>query len=150
MNKYLTLGFLLVISTMALKAQGIYSQENLEKVSAKDLSLYLTKAQKTKKTGGVLLIAAPVSAALGISLWVNAWRGGSESALYAGTGLIFASLVSTFVGIPVRITGATRVNKISKVLNEKKNATIIDFSPCSIYNFQTQNIQPGVKLRIRF
>jgi hypothetical protein len=150
MIKYLSIVFFLAISTITTQAQGLYSQENLEKVSTKDLSLYLNKAQKVKKAGGVLLIAAPVSATLGILLWTNAWRGGSENEFYLGTGLIITSLVSTVTGIPVRITGASRVKKLSMVLNTRQGATIMNINPCSIYNSQTRNIQPGIKLRIIF
>jgi hypothetical protein len=150
MIKNLLLGVLITISTIAVKAQGIYSQENLEKASAKDLSLYLTKAQKVKKTGGVMLIASPVSAALGVLLWANAWRGGSEGEAYLGTGLIFASLDSAVIGIPVRITGASRVRKVSMILNNKQGTAIVDFKACPIYNFQTQQLQPGIKLGVRF
>ncbi len=150
MIKILVVGFLFAISAIATQAQRIYSQESLGKFSAEDLSIYLTKAQKLKKTGGILLIAAPVSATIGIKLWSDAWSGGSEGQRDLGTGLIFASLLSTVIGIPALITGSSRVKKVSGVLNTKQYSTMIDFGPCTNYNFQTLNNQPGVRLRIRF
>jgi hypothetical protein len=150
MIKKLSIGFLLAIFTIATQAQDLYSQENLGKFSTEDLSVYLTKAKKLKKTGGILLIAAPISATIGILFWADAWSGGSEGELSLGTGLMLASSASILVGIPVRITGSSRVRKIVKVLKAKQYSAMIDFVPCGIYNFQTQNNQPGIKLRIRF
>lgn len=131
-------------------SQGLYSKENLKQSTPVELDLYLAKAKKLKKTGGVLLIAAPVSFTTGIILASHAWNGGTQGEWQVGATLILASFGATLAGIPVYITGSSRVKKISNVWNSKFNAVSIGFAPCNLYNYQTQNIQPGISLRIRF
>ncbi len=78
--------FLLFLFITASFSQELYSKENLEKASSQDLFLYLTKAQKLRKAGGVLLIAAPISATTGVLLSKHAWSGGTQGEWVVGAG----------------------------------------------------------------
>jgi hypothetical protein len=78
MKKIIVTSLLFFLFIAVSFSQGLYSRENLEKASSQDLNLYLTKAGKLKKTGGILLISAPISGIIGAVLWSNAWSGGSE------------------------------------------------------------------------
>jgi hypothetical protein len=76
--------------------------------------------------------------------------GGTESTWRAGLGLVIASLGFAAVGIPTFVIGSSRVKEVTNLLIPKYNTALIDFFPCSHFNYQTENIQPGIKLRIRF
>lgn len=150
MKEYIVTGLLTVLFTLAGQSQIINSQQNLEQISAHELFNYLTAAQKLEATGGVLLIAVPVSAITGLALASISQRGGSEVTWKAGLGMIIASAGFAAVGIPTFITGSSRVKKVTKVLSSKYTTARIDLFPGTLYNYQTQNIQPGITFRIRF
>jgi hypothetical protein len=142
----LSVALLIIVFSMTCQAQGLYSKKNLEQTSDEDLSLYLTKAQKLKRTGGVITIAGSSTMLAGFLLMLD-----GETASYIGIYMSFVGLGGvTAIGLPVLATGSSRVKKISKVWNAKHKSSWIDLAPCGFYNYQTQNIQPGVSLRIRF
>jgi hypothetical protein len=146
MKKCFISGMLIVLFTLDGQAQGLYSRQNLEQTSNEDLSLYLMKAQKLKKTGGVITIAGASTVISGFLLMFD-----GETASYIGIYMSFFGLGGvTAIGIPILATGSSRVMRISKVWNAKNNAMWIDLAPCGLYNYQAQNIRPGIKLRIRF
>lgn len=136
---------LIVVFAMTSQGQGLYSKQNLEKASIEDLSLSLTKAQKLKKTGGVISILGSSAVLAGILLMAA-----GESTAYFGFGMFFGGVGCTAIGIPILAAGSSRVKKTSKVWNDKYNAVWMELVPCSLYNYQTQNIQTGISLRIRF
>ena len=150
MKKLSATALLIILLAMAGHAQNRYSEKNLKLATQEDLNLYMDKAKSQKKAGGILLIAAPVSAATGILLSSVSLNGGSESEWKLGLGLIFASMGAMVVGIPLRITGSSRVKKVSRVWNERYNTALINLAPYGGYNLQTHTIQPGISLRIRF
>lgn len=150
MKKILVTLFLFFLYISASFSQDLYSKENLEKASSEDLFFYLTKAQKLERTGGILLIAVPVSAVSGIVLANNSYGGGTAGAWSAGLGLVIASLGFTVVGIPTFAVGTSRVKKVTNLLRPKYNTAIIDFFPGCQYSYHTQNVQPGITFRIRF
>lgn len=145
MKKFSVTVFLFFLFISTLFSQGLYSKENLEKASLEELDLYLTKAQKLKKTGGFISIAGSSTAIVGIILMAS-----GENTAYVGYPLSFIGLGATVIGIPILATGSSRVKKVSKIWNTKYNMVVMDLVPCSIYNYQTQNIQPVIKVRIRF
>ena len=61
-----------------------------------------------------------------------------------------AGLGVTAVGIPMKITGKKRVERINAVKNTAFNDIRINLQPCAQYNLATQNYQPGLTLNIRF
>jgi hypothetical protein len=136
---------LIIVFAITCSGQGLYSKQNLEKASKENLTLYLTKAENLKKAGGVMTIAGSSSTIVGVILMAI-----GESTAYVGFYMTFAGLGSTVIGIPILATGSSRVKKISKAWNTKYNAAMINLVPCGIYNYQTQNIKPGVSLRIKF
>lgn len=150
MKNILVAGLLIYISTLAGQSQELYSQKNLEQASGEDLFLYLKKAQKLERTGGILLIAVPVTAITGVVLASVSQQGGTESTWRAGLGLVMGSLGFAAVGIPTFAIGASRVKKVTNLLSPKFSTALIDFFPSSQYDYQSHNIQPGITLRIRF
>jgi hypothetical protein len=56
----------------------------------------------------------------------------------------------TTIGLPILITGSSRVKKVSEILNSKHNMARVDLVPCTLCNYQTQHVQPGISLRIKF
>ena len=156
MKKILAIGLIIIMTAFASNAQNIYSKQNLEKVSQEDLNLYLNKAKKTRKTGTIMTIVGPIAFVGGGALSWDAfggndpYGGGSEAELATGVILMLGGMVSTVVGLPLLITGSSRVKKINRIKNTKFNGVTMEFTPCNFYNYQAQNHQLGLTLRMRF
>ena len=151
MKKITFISLLLFLFAFAGQSQKIYSVENLEQASQEDLNIYLEKSQKLKKTGGFLSIAGPSSFITGAVLfsagWNNEW---DEDIMYVLYFMALGGIGATIVGLPILITGSSRVKKINTIKNTAYDGIKIDLKPCAQYNLATHNYQPGVTLRIRF
>ena len=150
MKKKLTIGLFLILLAFTCQAQRIYSKENLTKASSEDLNLYYEKAKKIKKTGGVLTVAGPLSAITAALLIGPIYSGGSGFLWMMDVGLFFAGIGATVIGIPTLITGHSRVKNIEAIKYAMNDGFKIDIVPSGIYNYASQNYQPGITLRIRF
>ncbi len=150
MKTILTIGILFVLFAFTCQAQRIHSKENLEKTSTEDLFLYLEKAKKLKKTGGVLSVAGPLSAITAALLIGPAYRSGAGLLWMLDIGVFFAGIGATVIGIPILITGSSRVKKSEAIIYAINDGIRIDLAPSGIYNYATQNYQPGITLRISF
>ena len=146
MKKYLTVVLFLIMLAITCQAQRIYSKENLEKVSSEDLNLYYGKAKKMKKTGNIITLTGSCTAVTGIVLIAL----NSESTAYFGLYMLMAGIGTTVIGIPILITGSTRVKNIEAIKYAHNDGVKIDLAPSGIYNYASQNYQPGITLRIRF
>ena len=124
-----------------------YSIENIQNASLKDLELYLVKAQKLKKTGGILSIVGPVTAITGTLLVSNM---NTSSSFGLGLIMFLGGIGVTVVGLPILITGSSRVKRINNIKSTAYNGLRIDLVPGNQYNYMTQNHQPGISLRISF
>ena len=129
-----------------------YSKQNLEKASLKELDYCLIRAKKLKKTGVILSVGGPVSAVTGLLMFNASWAGNFGGSGTAGLGLIMflGGTGVTVVGLPILITGSSRVKKINDAKSITFNDIQMDLAPCSIYNYASQNYQSGIALRIRF
>lgn len=129
-----------------------YTPQNMQSSSLEELELYLIKAKKIKKNGAVLSIAGPLSAAIGFWMFSASWSGSFGNGFTAGLGsvLFLVGSGATIVGIPILLTGSSRVKKIERIKNSKNTGIFIELTPCSFQNNLVQNYQPGVTLRIRF
>ena len=143
----LLLTFVLVLSA---RAQGKYSIESLEQLPRENLNVYLEKSKKMKKTGTVLSIAGPVTAVSGFLLAVSAYGGGTENQFGAGMAMMAIGPVATVVGIPLLITGSSRVKRINNLTGSSFKGVSVDLAPDLIYNYQAHSQQPGITLRVRF
>lgn len=150
MKKKLTIGLFLIMLAFTCQAQKIYSKEKLVKASTEDLNFYLEKAQKLKKTGGTLSIAGPVIFISGYGLASAAWSGGTQALWAIGYGMLIAGPIVTLVGLPMLIIGSSRIKNINDIKSTAFNCIKMDLAPSGIYNYATQNYQPGITLRIRF
>jgi len=105
------------------------------------------KSPKTKKTGAIISLTGASTVILGIAL-ISTNR---EAAGYMGLGIGVTGIGITLVGLPILATGSSRIKKVSKAFNARyNNIGQVHLVPCSIYNYQTRNIQPGIALRINF
>lgn len=119
---------------------------SLEKASLDELNFYHTKAKRTKKTGAIITILGSGTILTGMALIST----NKEAIGYAGFGMTIIGLGITVVGLPVLITGSSRVKSINKIKNSNYSGVTMELEPCSFYNLQAQNYQPGVTLRIKF
>ena len=126
--------------------------ENLEKASQEELDMYMNKALKLQKTGktfniiGISCLGTAVgSIILGATTNFDDWGviGICMITIPAGG----ASLAT---GIPMNLTGKSRVERINSIRSTAIHNVNIDVQPCVQYNLATQNYQPGMALRIRF
>ena len=131
-------------------AQGKYSTQRLEQLSREDLGLYLEKAQKQKKAGVILSIAGPVTAVAGILLAGYAYGGGTAGQFSAGLFMMGIGPVATVVGLPLLITGSTRVKRINGMSSGSFHGVSMELAPSVIYDYKANNPHPGATLRIRF
>jgi len=150
MKKISGIGFLFILFSFAGYAQKTYSRQNLGQASHKDLDLYLRKAVKLKKAGLILTIAGPASFVTGTLIAGYSSMGGTEGAYKFGLGMVFTGIGVTAAGIPILITGLTRVKKVRDAKAASKGIASMDLIPVTLYNYETQNFQSGIKLRIRF
>jgi len=139
----------IVLLAFTGNAQGVYSKESLAKDSLTVLNFHLEKAHKLKKTGVILSIAGPVGFMIGTVIAVASYAGGTEGGFIAGSFLVVGGIITTAVGIPILITGSTRVNKVKTAINNHQGASL-NLAPAFVYNNINQSLYPGVKLSFRF
>jgi hypothetical protein len=150
MKKTGLIGFLIILFSLTSHAQGLYSKQNLSKASEKDLELYLEKALKTTRTGALFSVAGSASFVTGILVAGIRSSGGSEETYRFGLGLAFAGFCSSVIGLPILISGTARIKKVTDAKNALKVTTSVNLGPSTFYNYETQNFQPGIRLRIVF
>lgn len=144
MKKLSIAGLLLLFLVISSEAQNVYSVQNLEQASMEDLQLYLGKAQRVKKTGAILSIAGPASALTGIAL-----LSGGEKNFPPGFAMLLAGTGVTLVGIPILATGAVRVNKVNRAIDNRQAVRLI-LSPGSLYNYREGAPVPGLSICMKF
>jgi len=149
MKKILFIGLFFILFAFICQAQSVYSKQNLEKASQEDLNLYLRKAKKTRTAGAVLSITGPLMVVSGYAIANYAWET-NETLWGTGVVLIFTGYITTLVGLPVLITGSTRVKRIKEIKNTAFNGVRMDLAPCNFYSYQTHKHQLGVTLRVSF
>jgi hypothetical protein len=141
-------------SIIAGPVQPVYPKKFPNKVTLKnapneDLDLYLVKAKKTKKKGTVMSIAGPLVATAGGLLAAASFTlSGDDGGFVFGSLLFVAGIGTTIVGIPILITGSSRVKTINEI--KKSRGMTMEFIPGGYYNQLAQNYQPGATFRIRF
>lgn len=150
MKKISATGFLIILISLSGYSQGTYSKQKLEKASQEDLDLYLGKALKLKKAGSILTIAGPASFLTGVVFAGASMAGGTEGMYKFGLGMVFAGMGATAAGIPILITGSTRVKKVKKAMSKSGGIASINMIPCGLLNFESQKFQPGIRLKIMF
>jgi len=129
-----------------------YTLQNVRSASLEELEFYLAKAIKIKKSGAALSIGGSLSAAAGFWIFRASWSGNSGNAFTAGLGglTFLAGAVVTIIGVPVLITGSSRVKKIEGIINSKNTGMFIELAPYCFHNYNVQPNHSGVTLRIRF
>jgi hypothetical protein len=95
-----------------------YSKKNLAGSSLQDLNIQLIKAKNLKNTGTVLLILGPAVSIAGIAV---AYRN-----LDSGAFLFAAGFVTTVVGIPIALTGSSRVVNIEDAIILKDRDSLVN------------------------
>lgn len=116
---------LLCFSLLAVQAQSKYALENLESLSQEELDIYLNKALKLQKTGKIFTSVGGSMVAVGLMTAVTA---GFTSNDLNGLGIMALGAVTTasgvgivLIGIPVKVTGKKRVERISTIRNTAIN-----------------------------
>lgn len=153
MKKILFIGALCILFEFTAQGQNLYSMQNLQQSSPENLRTYLTFAKKQKKTGGTLMTTGAITAVGGIVLASAAydddeWIGINTGSIIGGW-MFLLGTGTAIVGLPIRITGSTRIKKINSIINNSSGASL-EIAPCGLQNSLTQNIQPGIRLRMRF
>ena len=145
---------MLSFSVFAAQAQFDYSGEHLKMLSQEELDDYMNMALKLQRTGrvvnivGVSILGGTVLTIAGVALTASGdWALGAVVIAFFG-GL--AGVGTLAVGIPLNLTGKSRVNRINALNNTAFNKANIGIHPCTQYNFMTQSYQPGIAVKISF
>jgi len=141
--KKISIGIILFCFVITCHAQSLYSKKNLENTSQEDLNQYLKQAKGLRTAGIILTAIGPVTYGTIMMLANN----GSDMSLDTAGLLLALGTISTLAGIPILITGSSRVNRIKNALSNKVS---VDLSPCIFQNNLALTHQTGVTLRIRF
>lgn len=121
MKKVIFSGFIVVVFTLGVQAQGLYSKKNLARSLSEKLDINLQKVQKVKKTGAIISIVGTSSMFVGTGLILT----NREVAGYAGIYMFMAGTLVDLVGLPILFTGSSRVKRINDI---KKTALGISYS----------------------
>lgn len=126
-----------------------YTLENLQNASGEELEYYRYKAVKLQKTGRTLNIVG--ASTFGVSTICalatsEAWGLGALIFTYPA----LAGLGTVLVGLPINLTGKTRVEQINMATNSAFNDISIDIQPSFKYDQISQNYQTGITLNISF
>ena len=149
MKKISIIGLFFILLAYTGNAQGVYSKQSLAKDSLEVLNLHLEKAHKLKKTGVIMSIAGPVGFIAGTAVAVASYAGGTEGGFVAGSLLLVGGLITTAVGLPILITGSTRVKRVKTAINNHQAASL-NLAPVFVYNNKDQSLYPALKLNFRF
>lgn len=146
-------------SIIAEPVQPDYSKNfpdkmTLNNASKKELDFYLAKAYKTKKIGKIMSITGPLVAIVGgivtaanINYNIFSEDVTGDGFVY-GTVLFLTGLGTTIVGLPILITGSSRIKNINEI--KRSRGITMELLPAGFYNFQANSYQPRATLRIRF
>lgn len=148
-------------SIIAEPLQPVYPKNfpdkmTLNNASNKELDFYLAKANKTKKIGKIMSISGPLALTAGAIMAAASINfmpldedfGTTDSGYEYGTALFLTGLGVTIVGLPILITGSSRIKSINKI--KYSRGITLEFIPSGNYNYQAQNYQPGITLKIGF
>ena len=129
-----------------------YSIEILETLSLEELNTKLSKSLKMRKAGAVLSISAPVSFGSGLWLFVGSWGGDFGGAFTAGLGfiMVLASPVLLVTGLPVLLTGVSRVNRINGVILKKYPDISFHLGMGTQWVYATNSYSPALTLKVNF
>ena len=143
---------LLFLVNLTSHAQKEYSLENLEKASQEEIDVYLSKALKLQKSGktttkvGVSTFGVSILGIIALNVFIE--DPGMVPLIFIPPAL--AGLGTTAVGIPIKIAGKKRVERINSVRGTAFFDAIIELKPCVHYNLAAQKYQPGITFRIIF
>jgi hypothetical protein len=146
MKKSIFLFLLFLLFHMTSFSQKIYSEENLRQASMEELNVYLKTSQKLKRTGTIMTVAGPATLIAGSIAYSKAMDDGAMYGSDVGGYLIVAGFVTTVIGVPVLLTGSSRVKRITRVMEAR--SVSFEIAPCSFQN--SNNTQPGIALRVKF
>jgi len=145
-------GLLIVLSvliTVNTVAQKVYSEENLNKASDLELDSYLQKALKLKRTGVILSVSGPGIVLTGL-FTAGYGYANSDFLFIAGIIMMWTGAAATLVGIPIWITGSTRVKNVKKAMKSALQSKIINISPRLLHNAYSNTYHAGIGLNFSF
>jgi hypothetical protein len=139
-------GFLTTVAAIPIVLTGSGRESAIEhEIVTRDkdsiINIQLNKLTVLRETGLFLTIVGPIALATAVFLDIN--NNSAANPIY------IAGAISTGVGVPLLIVGSKRVNKIVGGLRTH-DAASLNFSPAFVYDNKTQNLYPGVTLRVRF
>lgn len=119
-------------------------KQYLTNASPDELNFYMARAKKVKKTGGVITLAGGSLFAAGLVLIAT----NTEASGYTGMWMGLLGTGTTLIGLPVLITGKTRMNSIEKI--KKSKGITFELLPNGNFDFHAKKYQPGLTFKVRF
>lgn len=147
--KRLLILFVIFNISLSAQAQKLYSEQNLQKLSQEELSIYLTHSKKLKKTGAIISIsgaALKVTGIVVISVFEPSYMGEGQM---IGALMTVSGIGALLIGLPILVTGANRVQRINEILDIRLNKASINVVPYQTYNSLVNRNQTGITFRIK-
>jgi hypothetical protein len=162
-----TIFILLALYLLSVNSSGqwynkYYPGRKISELNQSELQIIYEKADNLRKTGKGIYIGGVVVGGLGLSVVIfagvidlMALIGNGEGVVPAGVydtcfGFVFVGLGIALVGIPLWITGATRIKEISKMPAFRIPNTRASIIPALQYNQVQNKFVPGLSLSFRF
>ena len=154
MKKISCIYFFCFLFQFTCQGQGMYSLQNLQQSSPEVLNTYLTFANKQKKTGAFIIKTGLITVGAGIVVASatydrDEWIGINTGTVIGGW-MVILGTGATLVGLPILISGSTRIKRIDGIISQNSGSVNFEITPCCFQNFRTQKNQYGATLRIRF
>lgn len=120
-----------------------YDSEHLELLSDVDLSLHFHHARRTARTGGIMLGSGVLVGGFSLLMAAATWNEAWAIPFLAGVGV-------SVVGIPVTVAGASRKQKVSRVMETRSNGITFLVSPALISTPVSNQRVAGMSLAFSF
>ena len=152
MKSIFFIGIIYFCLCITCQGQKLYSLENLQQSSQTQLNTYLALAQKQKKTGSIIKTTGLITIGAGVLVTSisnhDEWIVSTGEAV--GAVMILIGTGATLVGLPIQLTGSSRIKRINSVMAQSSGSLNLELSPYSLRsNIAQQNLY-GVTIRIRF
>jgi hypothetical protein len=139
-----------MVFNLVSQAQGKYSTENLTRLSQEDLEIYLYKAQQQKQRGKTLAFIG-AAAIVGEIVWASLDPNMHRFSSFSKVSIVgIAGFGAMILGIPMSISGNTKIARINKIDSTVNNDILFKIEPQAQYNIISRNYTPGVAVSITF
>lgn len=120
-----------------------FNKSHLKTLETTELADYFVRAKRIRKTGGIMLLGGSALFLLGGAAAIDT---GNESSAF----VILAGVLTSAVGIPVTISGASKTKRIKSEYSYRNIAITANISPTTARIVHSDRIVSGISLVVSF